>query len=234
MKRISLAGALAASLLAAPAIAADAPAKAPYFKAAPTGYNWTGWYVGVDGGYLDAQSDFSLSNFADANSSSNPTGFVGGAHIGYRWQAPASRMVFGIEADFWGADADDARRFAAFANEGVVNVNWGGSIRGVVGVTMSPTLLYLTGGAAFLNYEGCTNTGANTACLPGTAFEDTRWGWTVGVGIAHAVTPRLVARLEYLYADYGDETHPTTGLGPTNIDLQTHIVRAGLSWRFGN
>ena len=47
--------AAAVSLLATGALAADLPAKAPVYTKAPVyvdpGYDWTGFYVGANGGY---------------------------------------------------------------------------------------------------------------------------------------------------------------------------------------
>jgi outer membrane immunogenic protein len=223
---------LALSAAGTAAHAADMP-KGPYYKAPPAVFDWTGWYAGVDAGYLASRMDFITSS--PGFSQPDPDGFVGGAHIGYRWQLP-SRMVLGIEADIWGSSANGEALYVGLANSSRVDINWGGSVRGIVGITMSPTLLYATGGVAFIDLDGCTTVaGFGTPCVAGTTVSDTRVGWTVGFGLAHAFTPRLIARVEYLYANFGDEAYVTPGIltgGQTNIDLQTHTVRGGLSWRF--
>jgi outer membrane immunogenic protein len=92
MKRLLLAGATIASLIATNAFAADLPAKV-YTKAPPpvvAVYNWTGFYVGGNVGYSWGRSrdDSTLANTAGtvlfANSSSvNLDGIVGGGQIGY-------------------------------------------------------------------------------------------------------------------------------------------------------
>ena len=42
-------------------------------------------------------------------------------------------------------------------------------------------------------------------------------------------------RAEYLFADYGSKTYATAiGGGITTVDLETHTVRGGLSWKFTN
>src|SRR6187401_2872045 len=94
MKRLLLASAAFLSLMTA-ASAADLAAR-PYTKAPPLSpaYNWSGFYVGVMGGY--------------AWDSGNGGGFGGGT-IGYNWQAPGSQFVFGIEVDAAGASIKDSQ-----------------------------------------------------------------------------------------------------------------------------
>lgn len=212
-------------------VAADM--KGPVYKAAPVAYNWSGWYGGVDAGWLGSKADQIVPGITTARV--DPDGFVGGAHIGYRWQAPASRWVWGIEADLWGSTADGQLLYTGVINHAILNLNWGASFRGVAGMTLAPqTLLYATGGVSFINIDGCTTTGVLGVCAAATQFKDDRVGWTVGVGVAHAFAPRMIARIEYIYADYGSETYTTPGLagGLTAVDLQTHTIRGGLSWRF--
>lgn len=233
MFRKLMLGAIAASFLSAPATAADI--KGPAYKAPPLAYNWTGWYGGVDAGRIGSRADQVVVAVAPS-ARVDPDGFVGGVHLGYRWQAPSSHLVYGIEADLWGSNADGEARYPFTANDGILNLNWGSSIRGSVGVAFSPTLLYVTGGVSFINIDGCTtpNLASPGVCSANSQFKDDRVGWTVGVGLAHAFTSGWIARVEYLYADYGDKNYSTPGLiAPiTAVDLQTHTIRGGLSWRF--
>ncbi len=70
-------------------------------QAAPV-YNWTGFYVGVQGGY--AWGEDTTTEFVDATGL--PTGFsqdfdldgfTGGAHAGYNF--PVSNFILGLEGD---------------------------------------------------------------------------------------------------------------------------------------
>jgi outer membrane immunogenic protein len=232
VKRVFAAAVLAASFVM-PAAAADVPVKGPVYKAAPTAFDWSGWYGGVDLGYLGSKGDV-INNGTGVVAGSDPDGFVGGVHLGYRRQLPSSRLVLGIEADFWGSSANGEAQYSGPVNFAPVDINWGASVRGIVGIAMSPTLLYLTGGVAFIDIDGCTNGGLGTPCGANTQFGSTLTGWTAGVGLAHAFSPRMIARIEYLYADFGDKTYTTPGVagGLTTLDLQTHTIRGGLSWRF--
>lgn len=225
MKRIARFAAVAGLMIAigSPVQAGDRP------------FSWTGLYVGVDAGYLSGDADVALAPGTGFSSQPKPAGFVGGGHFGYRWQSP-SKFVVGVEWDVWGADASDADNLTAVTNLTPVKVNWGGSFRGVVGLAFDRSLLYATGGLAVIDIEGCTTGAGGGDCAANAGFGDTLTGWTVGGGFAYAFTPSLSARVEYLYADYGKETYTTTGVvgGTTSIDLQTHTVRGGLSWKFTN
>jgi len=121
----------ATMLLASSASAADllkAPANA--FGAS----SWTGWYIGATAGYgwtnqgIDntVTSTFctagiigcpasapALAAAIPPHLSTNPKGFIGGGEIGFNHQA--GQFVFGVEADFSGADikGSDAQAGAA-------------------------------------------------------------------------------------------------------------------------
>ncbi len=60
---------------------------------------------------------------------------AGGLHVGYNWQKPGG-WVFGIEGD------------VSFADD----IDYLATIRGRLGYAMDSTLIYATGGAAFI---GC-------------------------------------------------------------------------------
>src|SRR5215212_5208953 len=76
------------------AVAADLPrqmpARAPAYV--PVGYNWTGFYLGVNGGYAWGRSHW--DNFGGG---SDPQGGMVGGTAGYNWQAMGSPWVVGLE-----------------------------------------------------------------------------------------------------------------------------------------
>src|SRR5512135_600070 len=102
MKKLLLASVGLLALGIASASAADIarremPAKAPvYFTPA---YNWTGFYVGINGGGAFGRSD--LSN-AFGSTGYNATGGLVGGTLGYNYQI--NQLVFGIEGDIDWAD----------------------------------------------------------------------------------------------------------------------------------
>ena len=96
--------------MAAPASAADMAVKAPPPAPLPVIYNWTGFYIGGNGGW--GQSNSCL-NFVDAfgfdfrDGCASRSGGVVGGQIGYRWQA--NQWVFGVEAQGDWADLSRSR-----------------------------------------------------------------------------------------------------------------------------
>src|SRR6478735_4033909 len=97
MKRILLA---AASLLAATSLSSAADlARRPYaMPVAPPVFNWTGFYLGVNGGCGWVDTDIT----GVGGTGQLKGGFVGG-QLGYNWQHPAN-WVLGVEADAQWAD----------------------------------------------------------------------------------------------------------------------------------
>lgn len=113
MTRILLLAAAIGVLLAPRAFAADLAVPHVYTKAplaaVDPGYNWSGFYAGLNIGYGRGRSattaDFLDSKGGTLPSSSGGTsdlnGVTGGAQIGYNWQR--EMVVFGVEADFQGS-----------------------------------------------------------------------------------------------------------------------------------
>jgi outer membrane immunogenic protein len=232
MKYVLSAG-LGLCVLAQPVIAADLPIKAPPSQAPVAAvFDWSGFYVGVDAGKLKSRAELLIASNVVAKP--NPDGSVLGGHLGYRQQLP-SGVVWGVELDGWRDSKGE--RIDPYSNapgQGGIDLRWGGSARAQLGYAYGPLLGYLTGGAAYISYEGCAVHNVLTPCLTGTLYSGDSWGWTWGTGLAFALTNNLSVRVEYLYADYGREPVSTPGVagGRTLIDLRTRTVRAGVSWKF--
>jgi outer membrane immunogenic protein len=220
MKRTVLAslGLLAIAAMATPASAADLPAR-PYAKApayAPQAYNWSGFYVGVNGGY-----GFGTSSFTDSNNFDVNGGLVGGT-VGYNWQV--NQGVFGLEGD---GDWSDIKGTTTTGCPGCETRNdWLATFRGRVGYAFDRVLPYATGGLA---------AGDIKATTPGfTGIDDDRIGWTVGGGVEFSIAGPWTAKLEYLYVDLGkaDCGLSCGGFTPDNVDLKENIVRGGVNYKF--
>jgi len=157
-------------------------------KAAPRALlAWTGWYAGVNAGYIDtigrtntnalsapgaANEEFgvALVNAATNQFNEGYGGFIGGAQVGYNYQFSPS-FVAGLEADFQGttlrrdhvATNTESTTFgwSAIATSKVSNsLDWLGTVRARVGVTPTPSLLiYSTGGLAYGGVRSNTQVG---------------------------------------------------------------------------
>ncbi|QOZ71717.1 outer membrane protein [Bradyrhizobium arachidis] len=240
------AGALALGL-SAPASAADLAAR-PYTKAPPpmvaTIYDWSGFYIGVNGGYGSSHTCADVVAVgvvpvvpAAAEGCHNATGGTAGGQIGYRWQS--ANWVFGVEgqgnwADFTGSNiglftgADNRSRIDSF-----------GLITGQVGYAWNNVLLYVKGGAAvvgdrFDSYVPPGFVGAGTLLA---SARDTRWGATVGAGIEFGFAPNWSVGFEYDHIFLGHHdtvfTTPAAGVfGTARIgqDVDMGLVRVNYRW----
>ncbi len=236
------------SVTSAGAIAADLPVRAPppMVPYAPP-LVWDGFYIGLNAGWgwgdTGGVSNTVVSTFCNtalvgcapnqasnaaaaavpANLDINPNGFIGGGQIGYNFQAGA--LVYGIEADFQGADIHgDATATGSVVPTGSPGntisvtgsasqkIDFLGTLRGRLGWTPTPpALLYVTGGLAYGHQESnfAFSEHVSGACFCGpdafTSVEVDSWrtGWTVGGGVEWMFTPNWTVKAEYLYYDLG-------------------------------
>lgn len=222
MMRSAIAGLAFLALAAAPASAADLPRqsmpyKAPAYVPASV-YNWTGFYLGLNGG--GGWGDSHWSGFGVSNS---PSGGMFGVTAGYNWQGMGNPWVFGLEGDIAWTGIDGSATCGGAACE--TRNNWLGTVRGRVGYSWNRFLPYVTGGMAFGDVE------ARRAGFSGSS--DTNVGWTIGGGVEGVIVGNWTAKLEYLYADIGDTGCSAAACGTaTNADLQLSVFRAGINYRF--
>ena len=228
--KLSLSLTLCAGLLvlavATPSFAADLPRQA--YKAPPQPYiipfSWTGFYVGINGGYGWAKSDWSSSATAG---STKPKGALAGGTIGYNLQT--GTWVWGLEGDIdysWMKGSDSSGSGVCSGAGCETKNTWFGTARGRIGYGgWGRWLPYVTGGAAFGNVKMTPASGASTT--------DTRIGWTAGAGIEYAFLGSWSAKVEYLYADLGKATCEAATCGiDTEVKFKANIVRVGLNYHF--
>ena len=191
MKRFLL-GAAAFMAFAAPAGAADIPArnytKAPVYTAPEAIYNWTGFYIG---GHLGGAFG------GDDSLQANGGRFLGGVQGGFDYQF-ATNWVVGAEAQYsWLADSNKGIIFPG-GTLVTANNNQLGSVAGRLGYTWGPALLYGKGGFAWRDNH---NLGVSVAGVP-TAFTtngNNKDGYTVGAGLEYMFAPNWSAKAEYQY-----------------------------------
>jgi outer membrane immunogenic protein len=208
--KTALVGASLLVLGSAAASAADVYARGGSYKdevAYAPAITWTGFYLGAHaGGSFDSTIDVSAGSNSGELDLDN--GFVGGVHVGYNWQR-ANNVVLGLEASITGVDdeTDD------------VNVtDYLATVRGRLGYAMDKTLVYATGGVAWLGYSDDTIFGEL----------DDSFGWVAGAGIEHKLTNRISLGLEALYYDVN------TDVGSVDVDQDLWTVQARLNFHLGS
>jgi len=222
---ISLAGIGSAS--AADMAVRPAPPPLPYV--API-YNWTGFYIGINGGWGQSSTSYDWANFFAR--SDNASGGTVGGQIGYNWQAGA--WVFGLEAQ--GNWADFSRSYIDPFNPAWSvgsSVDALGLFTGRVGYAANNVLFYVKGGAAVAN-------NSYWAALNNVNFinaSNTRWGASVGAGLEYGFTPNWSFGVEYNHLFLGDTTYnwtnPTWRYTNVNIGQDIDLVTARVNYRFG-
>jgi len=228
MKKLLL-GAAACIAFAAPAFAADLPArtytKAPAYTAPAAVYNWTGFYIG---GHIGGA-------FPGSSSLENNNGrFMGGVQGGFDYQF-ATNWVIGAEAQYSWLTGNSGNG-VAFPGGTLVTANTDqiGSVTGRFGYTWGPALLYAKGGYA---WRGNDNIGASLGGVP-VAFSTTgdhKDGFTVGAGLEYMFAPNWSVKGEYQYYNFGS-TAFTSGPAPiigARFRDDEHTVKLGINYRFG-
>jgi outer membrane immunogenic protein len=234
--------ALVAMGMAAPAFAADLAAR-PAPIAAPMMYDWSGFYLGANGGYGWSRQciDITAVNtvaFGFAEGCRDSGGGIVGGQVGYRWQSSA--FVFGLEAQGdWANLRNDRISLFNPANTWKSNINALGLFTGQIGYAWNATLLYVKGGAAVANQRFDI---FNTATGIGTAqAERTRWGGVVGVGLEYGFAPNWTAGIEYdyLFRTSDSSAFVTPALAPAitaiaaNTRTDISMITGRISYKFG-
>ena len=232
---------LVAIAVAAPASAADLAArpyaKAPAFVAAV--YDWSGFYIGANGGYGTQRKCWDNTTaagvFLAAEGCHDSDGAVAGGQVGYRFQTGG--WVFGVEGQGDWADLRGSNTSLAFG--GVTNrsrLDAFGLFTGQVGYAWNNALLYVKGGGAVTSNRYDTFSAAGV--LTSSAKDDTRFGGTAGVGLEYGFAPNWSAAVEYdhIFVEnrvYGFTTPAGAAAGFDRIRGDVDLVTARINYRWG-
>ena len=281
MSRVAFGAALAACVgISSAATATDLSLKdTPNYEYAPSPI-WAGVYFGVHlggtRGRVDVSDTFDYNGDPHAENSFDTNGVIAGVQVGYNWQR--GNFVYGVEADLGYLDLSGSKYFdlpnptegtSKYEADRDIGATYSlsgglyGDLTARVGYATDKTLLYVKGGAAFLNvnttsrYEGANACSlGNKACAPNNKalstfdFDDseTLYGWTVGIGAEYALSSSLSLKLEYQHFDFGsasssyqriDKFNPNRPnwqselTGNSEISPTIDAVTVGLNYRLG-
>jgi outer membrane immunogenic protein len=262
-------GAVAADLPSRVPAAAPALVIAPAYKwsgfylGANAGYGWghANFNIAPGGAWVGDPDLAGVTSAATRRTGID--GFVGGLQAGYNWQFGA--MVVGVEADVNLSDVSGG--FASPTRQGVVTgtysargdagSDWFSTVRVRFGFAADRALFYVTGGLAIAdnNFSHAVSF-QNVGQVPGLPItgpggganaasnSTVNYGWTVGAGVEYAVHQNWTAKVEYLYADLGDNAASSGYLSQQcqlncQFDLRhsekkhMNVVRVGVNYKFG-
>ena len=243
MKKITLA-ALALATAATAATTASAADLAPRYTKAPpvaivSAYNWTGCYVGAEGGGTWGRSrqtnlDPATGAPRDITNPFDMSGGLVGGTVGCNYQV--SNFVFGAEGDgSWTNASGSSHNILPFNTASTASTYERAfyTMRGRAGIAFDRVLIYGTGGAAAAD----VGISASAPLLFGSQNQ-TVWGWTAGVGIEWAFVQNWSVKAEYLYADFGNPAFFNPAPAPAfanragGVHLTDDIVRVGVNYKF--
>lgn len=223
MKRLLTAFFVAGALVAAQGADAADLSVAPLYKAPPAPvapvYNWTGFYVGANGG-----GGWGSSWWQSQTTGIDLSGVQVGGTAGYNVQF--GNAVLGVEGDLDWSNLKGTSG-ATLCPGCTTSDTWLSTLRGRAGYAFGGIMPYVTGGLAV---------GDIRATAPGFAgASTTNAGWTAGAGIEIALPGNWTAKAEYLHVDLGNLNCGINcgGLPGNNVSMHDDVVRAGLNYHFG-
>jgi outer membrane immunogenic protein len=217
-------------------------------------YNWTGAYIGAQGGYAfgHASTKDTLSDWCTAGDTAciakyvgpfnySPSGAFGGVAVGFDVQLGS--VVVGAESSLaWLAPSGQGRAESSDPTKHQ-DITLGSGLLGDAtlraGYLLLPAfLVYGKGGIAF--YDGRA---AQTTTKPGyiTTPTDAFTGWVAGVGAEWQMTHKLSVRLEYDHYSFGSQGGMQSGDGGASdplyhfrnvTSLSLDAVKAELAYKF--
>jgi outer membrane immunogenic protein len=227
MRTLILSGAIV--LLSGVAGASDLPvqrqAPVPTQAYAPPPYlDWSGVYLGVNGGWEEGRSRFNFDGPGGTSARFGASGWQAGGTAGFNVQT--GHLVLGVEGDIDWSDLSGSTTCPVTGLTCQTQNNWLGTARGRVGYAADHFLPYVTGGLAV---------GDINANIPsvGTATT-TNVGWTAGAGVEYALSRNWSTKVEYLHVNLGNFDCGTacSSTPPVNVRLNEDLVRAGLNYKF--
>lgn len=217
------------------AVAADLsqrPASAPMFTPTPV-YNWTGIYVGLNGGGgWGRQDPLNLITNRFDRASVDFSGGVFGGTAGAQIQS--GHVIIGFEADLDWAGLKGSGTFVPTIGgvdvggpvSASTSIDWEATARARLGYAHDNWLFYATGGLALLGAKTTFTPLLGGTCgtfgIVNCSGTNKQVGAALGGGVEYGLTPNVSAKLEYLY------------ITAASLDISHHSeVRAGLNYRFG-
>lgn len=222
MKTILKLSACALALAASPALAQDEG-------------DWSGAYVGVQGGYTAAKSETAIAltgawssesqalrDFVTSNMGTKQSdGDVNfGAVLGYNIQT--SGVVLGLEGEFSVLSGGETvsrgplptTPFPAlsYTFTNTIDPKHMYALKAKIGAGSGRTLFYVDGGWAWTKATIGTGITSNGNYLKSGSVDRTFDGFIVGGGVEHKFSDNVSLRLSYHYSDQGDKSYSTSYL----------------------
>jgi len=238
MRKYLLAGVVITAItgggVAGPAFAADVPVLRESTVIPVPVYTWTGFYVGVHGGWGFGDVNF-IKTGADLSNHTIDGGLAGG-HIGYNWQMGSSWLL-GIEGSgTWsGLRKTSVQLFGINPvqfDRWTTEVKWLATVTPRIGVTISSWMWYLKGGVAFAGIDHHLESADSSLSFDASG---TQVGWTIGFGGELLLASNWVFGVEGNFYDFGSlkANSGITRFPDHDVDVNMWSVLGRVSYKFG-
>ncbi|KRB28521.1 MULTISPECIES: outer membrane protein [Mesorhizobium] len=189
-----------------------------------SGFNWSGAYIGIGGGFGATVHKVSAPGASFNGIGGN--GVFGELTAGYDYMVNERFLLGGfIDANYGnigpslsvpGADID-------------LTNSYGFDVGLRAGYLLNPsTLGYVLGGYSWQHFKLDGSGDAD-----GLDFTENRGGYVLGVGMETVLRGNWTLKTEYRYADYGDKSVLDFGAGSLNVEPSTHTFHVAANYRFG-
>ncbi len=236
MARILMPAVFASALLATTCVATHAADLGPAYQAAPVAipvYNWTGFYLGINGGYGWGQQNplGLITNRFDSFDYGINGGMFGGT---FGAQIQSGRVVLGVEGDIdWASITGSGVATPTILGVLQPTVSLNSKITSVstarfrVGYAADNWLFYGTTGLALMGTDAHATTVSGASCgsagVLSCSGDPVKGGLALGGGVEWGFAPNWSTKLEYLYIAQID-----------GVNTQyVNTIRAGINFRFG-
>lgn len=209
------------------------------------GTNWSGFYVGLNGGATKGATGWSnptgawlLANSPRFPSNSEQVGLIAGGTVGWNFQSGA--WVFGVEGDI--DVADNTSNGVCGGVYGVGGYHWYcktktnlfGSVSGRAGYVVGPILGFAKLGPAFSRYK--TTLGFWNPALPHATQSQSSTGLDLGLGVEYSIAARWSAKFEVDHYSFGkNKMYSADVFGArygASVNKSENLVKFGLNYRF--
>lgn len=242
-----LLSATALSMLSVSAFAADLPQRTAPALAPVPAFTWTGGYVGITAGLLNAKhwggennGDGGSTDIAYSSTNTKSSALFG-VTAGYNYQM--NNIVLGIETDVSFASNTGRGDFSYDSpNYGIweSKQKMFGTLRGRLGYAFDKTLVYGTAGLAFGVFDHKAEWDDSKSGSPSdwecrSTFKNRiAFAPVIGAGVEQAFTKNVTAKIEVLYAKLGKSKLSETNLCGCRAAFKAAntSVRAGINYKF--
>jgi outer membrane immunogenic protein len=235
---------LAASLFVSLASLSSSTYAHNVYKDAPVAlapYNWTGFYAGVNLGFVNHTLDITDNNatsfLATIQQVSNPY-FTGGFQLGYRRQLDLTHVagVYGLE---FGANFSDASYnkeygspFALYQLTTKNNLKDALMLQIIGGIAADRTLLFIAGGLSWTNITGSVSNQIGTPFLSSFNLNQKSFGTAFGGGIEYGFSDAFSVRFKIDIIT--PDNYTVNDDSGNNFQITNSIVQGtvGLNYKF--